>query len=244
MHVLTRDIHLYSYAIIIRKRILYPWSFSFSFCFSSCSSSSFSCSFSFCFSSSSSASFPFAFSCSFPFLLPFPFILLFFFPRGLRGPRGRRGPRDRWDPRFPSFLSLYVFYYTFTCLFSALPRWDCLAFLDFDLLPCLSDWTLVNEPDVKLVDRPGRAVQLQGEGDLAQLSAGDEIWLAVSASLWIARVGCRQARGRAPVGGRFMLAWVGPPCLLFPSFPHRNKSCHIYWGADGRSACTLGASGP
>ena len=91
-----------------------------------------------------------------------------------------------------------------------------LAFLDFDLLPCLSDWTLANEPDVKLVDRPGRAVRLYGEDDLAQLSDGDEICLVVrsrkSASLW--------AWGRAPVGGRFMLAWVGP--LLVSSF---HASC-------------------
>ena len=64
------------------------------------------------------------------------------------------------------------------------------------------------------MDRPGRAVRLHGEGDLAQLSDGVEICLVVrsrkSASLWIGRVGCRQVWGRAPVGGRFMLAWVGP----------------------------------
>ena len=100
-----------------------------------------------------------------------------------------------------------------------------LAFLDFDLLPCLSDWTLLNEPDVKLVDRPGRAVRLHGEGDLAQLSDGDEICLVVrsrkSASLRIARVGCRQPCCRAPVGGRIMLAWVGP---LLVSSSHASRT--------------------
>ena len=99
-----------------------------------------------------------------------------------------------------------------------------LAFLDFDLLPCLSDWTLVNL-DVKLVDLPRRAVRLHGEGDLPQLSDGDEICLVVrsrkSASPWMARVGCRQAWGRAPVGGRFMLAWVGP---LLVSSSHSSRT--------------------
>ena len=90
-----------------------------------------------------------------------------------------------------------------------------LVFLDFDLLPCLSDWTLVSL-DVKLVDLPGRAVRLHGEGDLAQLSDGDEICLVVRsrkfASLWIARVSCRKA---------WVLAWVGP---LLVSSSHASRT--------------------
>ena len=68
------------------------------------------------------------------------------------------------------------------------------------------------------MDRPGRAVRLHGQGDLAQLSEGDAICLVVrsrkSASLWI-------AWGRAPVGGRFMLAWVGP---LLVSYSHASRT--------------------
>ena len=73
----------------------------------------------------------------------------FSFPRGLRRSHSgilevaRVPARDRWGPRFPSFLSLFVVYYTFTCVFSALPLGGSeqvgVAFLDFDLLPCLSD---------------------------------------------------------------------------------------------------------
>ena len=111
--------------------------------------------------------FPFIFSFfSFSFSLSFCVYFAFLLLRGTPGPRGRG---DLWDPRFPSFLSLFVFYYTLSCVFSALPLGGSehvgLVFLDFDLLPCLSDWALVNL-DVKLVALPGRAVQLHGEGRL------------------------------------------------------------------------------
>ena len=114
-------------------------------------------------------------------------------------------------PKIPDF-HLFCLFLSFTLLllvfFSAPPLGGSeqvgLVFLDFDLLPCFSDWALVNL-HVKLVDLPGRAVRLHGEGDLAQLSDGDEICLVVRsrkcASLSFARVGCRQA---------WMLVWVGP----------------------------------